>query len=132
LPSPRGGRAKSGFLLASEIYTEDNRKMKTVGRSDEVCPASHSMSAPCMGDNGEIVTSNDLSRAKFDVVSDVGPSSSSKRSATVRAITGMLHMVADPADQKVLSAVALMNNGWRGSFGCAGVLPQASLCKWAL
>lgn len=52
---------------------------------------------------------NDLSDATFDVVADVGPSSSSKRAATVRALTGMLQITQDPETQQVLTAMAMMN-----------------------
>jgi hypothetical protein len=52
---------------------------------------------------------NDLSSATFDVVADVGPSSSSKREATVRALTGVLQMTQDPETQQVLTAMTMMN-----------------------
>jgi hypothetical protein len=52
---------------------------------------------------------NDLSSATFDVVADVGPSSSSKRAATVRALTGMLQITQDPETAQVLTAMAMMN-----------------------
>ena len=52
---------------------------------------------------------NDLSRAKFDVNVDVGPSSSSKRAATVRALTGMMAITDDPQTKQVLQAMAMMN-----------------------
>jgi hypothetical protein len=52
---------------------------------------------------------NDLSSATFDVVAEVGPSSTSKREATVRALTGMLQITADPETQQVITAMAMMN-----------------------
>jgi hypothetical protein len=52
---------------------------------------------------------NDLSGAKFDVVVDVGPSSSSKRAATVRALTGMMAITDDAQTKQVLQAMAMMN-----------------------
>jgi hypothetical protein len=52
---------------------------------------------------------NDLSSASFDVVADVGPSSSSKRAATVRALTGMMQITTDPETSQVLTAMAMMN-----------------------
>jgi len=56
-----------------------------------------------------VVMANDLSSATFDVVSEVGPSSSSKRAATVRALTGMLQITQDPETQQVITAMAMMN-----------------------
>ena len=39
----------------------------------------------------------------------VGPTSDSRRAATVRAITGMLAITSDPETAKVLQAMAMMN-----------------------
>jgi hypothetical protein len=50
-----------------------------------------------------------LSEATFDVVAEVGPSSSSKRAATVRSLTGMLQITTDPETAQVLTAMAMMN-----------------------
>jgi hypothetical protein len=54
-------------------------------------------------------TDNDLSEADFDVAVTVGPTSESRRAATVRAITGMLAITSDPETAKVLQAMAMMN-----------------------
>jgi hypothetical protein len=60
-------------------------------------------------ETGAMVMENDLSTATFDVVAEVGPSSSSKRAATVRALTGMLQLTTDPETAQVLTAMAMMN-----------------------
>jgi len=60
-------------------------------------------------ETGAMKVANDLSDATFDVVSQVGPSSSSKRAATVRALTGMLQITQDPETAQVLTAMAMMN-----------------------
>jgi hypothetical protein len=60
-------------------------------------------------ETGAIETENDLSNAKFDVDVQVGPSSSSKRAATVRSLTGMMAITQDPETQQVLQAMAMMN-----------------------
>jgi hypothetical protein len=60
-------------------------------------------------ETGAMVMENDLSTATFDVVAEVGPSSSSKRAATVRALTGMLQITTDPETAQVLTAMAMMN-----------------------
>jgi len=52
---------------------------------------------------------NDLTKANMEVTTDVGPSSSSRRAATVRALTGMLQLTQDPEIQQVLSAMAMLN-----------------------
>jgi hypothetical protein len=60
-------------------------------------------------DTGKDYLENDLSDADFDVVVDVGPSSSSRRAATVRALTGMMQLTQDPETAQVLSGLAMMN-----------------------
>ena len=60
-------------------------------------------------DTGAEEFENDLSEANFDVTVDVGPSSASKRSNTVRALTGMVQITDDPDTKQVLGAMAMMN-----------------------
>ena len=64
---------------------------------------------PVIGEDGEVEHENDLSEAEFDVAVEVGPSSSSKRAATVRALTSMMAVTQDPDAMRVLQAAALMN-----------------------
>jgi hypothetical protein len=94
--------------MAKEVYIEDKRKMKTIapdGQSGMV----ELMQPSIDQETGEVVMENDLSSATFDVVAEVGPSSTSKREATVRALTGMLQITADPETQQVITAMAMMN-----------------------
>ena len=94
--------------MAKEIYTEDKRKMKTispVGQAGMV----ELMQPMIDTQSGAVVMANDLSSATFDVVAEVGPSSSSKRAATVRALTGMLQITSDPETAQVLTSMAMMN-----------------------
>ena len=94
--------------MAKEIYTEDKRKMKTIAPTGEagMVELMQPMIDP---ETGSMMMANDLSEATFDVVAEVGPSSSSKRAATVRALTGMLQITQDPETQQVLTAMAMMN-----------------------
>lgn len=93
--------------MAKELYVEDGRKMKSIGARGEV--ESVELNKPMMSPEGEIEYRNDLSQATFDVVSDVGPSSDSKRQATVRALTGMMQMTQDQEALTIMTAMALMN-----------------------
>lgn len=94
--------------MAKEVYVEDKRKMKTIAPDGQTGMAE--LMRPTIDQaTGEVVMENDLSSATFDVVADVGPSSSSKRDATVRALTGVLQMTQDPETQQVLTAMAMMN-----------------------
>ena len=93
--------------MAKDIYVEEGRKMKVIGRTEDVNTVE--LMKPMVSDTGEMILENDLSRAKFDVNVDVGPSSSSKRAATVRALTGMMAITDDPQTKQVLQAMAMMN-----------------------
>jgi hypothetical protein len=94
--------------MAKEIYTEDKRKMKTIAPTGEAGMVE--LMQPMIDqETGAMKMANDLSDATFDVVAQVGPSSSSKRAATVRALTGMLQITQDPETAQVLTAMAMMN-----------------------
>ena len=94
--------------MARDIYTEDKRKMKTIAPTGDssVVELMKPMIDP---ETGAMIMENDLSNATFDVIAEVGPSSSSKRAATVRALTGMLQITTDPETAQVLTAMAMMN-----------------------
>jgi len=93
--------------MARDIYVEEGRKMKVVEADESV--GMIELMKPMVSETGEVVMENDLSRAKFDVNVDVGPSSSSKRAATVRALTGMMAITDDAQTKQVLQAMAMMN-----------------------
>jgi hypothetical protein len=92
--------------MAKEVYVEEGRTMKGVGEQEEV--TSIELMRLMMREGVE-ETDNDLSEADFDVAVTVGPTSDSRRAATVRAITGMLAITNDPETAKVLQAMAMMN-----------------------
>jgi hypothetical protein len=94
--------------MAREVYSEDGRKMKAITASGDV-QAVELLKPMVDQETGEIVLQNDLSSASFDVDVEVGPSSSSKRAATVRALTGMMAITSDPETSQVLQAMAMMN-----------------------
>jgi predicted secreted Zn-dependent protease len=94
--------------MAKDIYTEDKRKMKTVAPTGEAGMVEL-MQPTIDQETGEVVMANDLTSATFDVIADVGPSSSTKRQATVRALTGMLQITQDPETAQVITAMAMMN-----------------------
>ena len=94
--------------MAKDVLVEPNRKMKGIGVQGEISTVE--LMKPMVNkETGEIETENDLSNAKFDVDVQVGPSSSSKRAATVRALTGMMAITQDPETTQVLQAMAMMN-----------------------
>jgi hypothetical protein len=99
--------------MAQDVYVENRRKIKTVGKGGDISTAEI-MKPVVNEETGVIEYENDLSQADFDVFVDVGPTSSSKRSATVRALTGMMQFANDPETSQILSSVAMMNMDGEG------------------
>lgn len=94
--------------MAKDVYVEDGRKMKIISADES--PAQVELMKPMIDqETGEIKMENDLSDAQFDVTVDVGPSSSSKKAATVRSLTGMMQITQDPETLQVLGSMAMMN-----------------------
>lgn len=93
--------------MAKDVYSGERRRMKSIGNDDEV--ESVELMKPSINDAGEFEIENDLSEADFDIAVEVGPSSSSKRASTVRALTGMMAITSDPETSQVLQAMAMMN-----------------------
>jgi hypothetical protein len=94
--------------MARDVYVEESRVMKTVGIQDEI--GTVKLGEARMDPNTKALTTGvDFNRAKFDVVVDVGPSSTSRRQATVRELTSLLQMTQDPETVAVLLSTAMMN-----------------------
>jgi Phage P22-like portal protein len=102
----RGGEIWLG--MAKEVLVEKDRMLKTVDQSGTV--SSIKIDKPALDKKtGAAILENHFADANFDVVADVGPSSDSKRSSTVRALTGMMQISTDPETVQVLGAMAMMN-----------------------
>jgi len=94
--------------MAKEVFVEQGRKMKTIDSQGKA--GSAELMRPVVDkETGELEYENDLSEARFDVAVDVGPSSASVRSATVRNIAAMMAATQDPETLSVLTAMAMMN-----------------------
>jgi hypothetical protein len=94
--------------MASELLHEPGRRMKTIDHADQT--GTVELMKPMIDkESGERYLANDLSRAKFDVIPDVGPSSVSRKAALVRELTGILQMTQDPDTMTVLTSMILMN-----------------------
>lgn len=92
--------------MARELLVEQGRKMRGVGSQGEQSVIE--LVRPVMV-NGEKETENDLSKASLEVFVDVGPSSSTRRASTVRALSNMLKLTDDPETKQVISAMVMMN-----------------------
>jgi len=94
--------------MAREVYVEEGRRMKAVAASGEMSTVQ--LAQPTIDpETTRTVYANDLSRAKFDTVVTVGPTSESRRAATVKSLVGMLQFATDPDTQTVLTSMAMMN-----------------------
>lgn len=94
--------------MMRDIAVETNRKMKVVDANGK--SSSVTLNRLTYDDEtAQEKVDNDISAANFEVAVDVGPSSSSKRAATVRAVTGLMGMTQDPETLQALSMVALSN-----------------------
>lgn len=93
--------------MAKDVFVEEGRVMKAVGPQGELERVQ--LHRPVLDDDGGLQYQNDIAKAKFDVIVEVGPSSSTKRAATVRALTNMVAMTDDPETKQVLGAMAMMN-----------------------
>jgi hypothetical protein len=100
--------AEIWLSMASEIYVEAGRKLKTLsadGKNGTIEIGKRILDPK----TGEIASEVDFSKADMEVTVDVGPTSASKRSAIVRSITTIMGVTPDPETQVMLSHLALMN-----------------------
>lgn len=103
--------------MSKDVLIEEGRRMKTVSQQGDI--GSVELLKPVMTDKGKVLE-NDLSQAKFDVAVEVGPSSSSKKSSTMRQIIEMMKIATDPETLQVLGAMAMMNMEGEGVDEAAG------------
>ena len=93
--------------IARDIFVEQGRKMKSIASNGKMEPVE--LMKPMVNEEGEIEYENDMSDADYDVQVLVGPSSQTKRGATVRALTDMMTLTQDPEMTQVLSSMAMLN-----------------------
>ena len=94
--------------MMKDIAVEESRRMKTVTASGET--GSVVLNEPAYDpEKGVEFTRNDMSATSYDVAVDVGPSSSSLRSAVVRALTGIAAVTEDPTTKQALTLGTISN-----------------------
>ena len=94
--------------MARDVMVESGRKLKGIGSQGQMSTVE--LAKPVLNpETGAVEYENDLSKAKFDVAVEVGPSSESKRAATVRSLMGMMQLATDPETQQVLGSMAMLN-----------------------
>ena len=99
--------------MAKDIFVESGRTVQGVDENGDT--NIYELLKPKMMENGDIEYENNLNDANFNIAVDVGPSSESKKQATVKALTGMLQYVQnDPESAQVLTSMAMMNMDGEG------------------
>lgn len=94
--------------MAKDVYFEEGRRVKIVDGQEEV--GSAELNKPTINEKtGAIEYDNDLSSAAFDVSVSIGPTSRSKRQATLRSLINMIQISDDPETRQVLTGMAMLN-----------------------
>ncbi len=94
--------------MSRDVMVESGRKLKGIGSQGQMSTVE--LARPVLNpETGAVEYENDLSKAKFDVAVEVGPSSESRRAATVRSLMGMMQLATDPETQQVLGSMAMLN-----------------------
>lgn len=101
----RGGEI--WLSMARELLVEPDRKLRAVGKQGEVDQVI--IAQRVLDDDGAETIKNDLTGANFNVYTDVGPSSTSRRESTVRTLTELRATASDPEDQKILQSLIMLN-----------------------
>ncbi len=95
---------KVWLSMAKDIYVEKGRKVK--GVTKEGAPEPVELMREVLVD-GAMVVENDFSGVDLDVVATTGPSSESKRAASVKAKTGIAMITTDDETRRVVTLSAL-------------------------
>jgi hypothetical protein len=94
--------------MMRDICVEPSRRMKTIGVNGEI--GSVVLNQPAHNlETGADYVKNDITSATFEVDVDVGPSSSSRRQATIRSLITMKQGTQDPEMLAVLDGLIMMN-----------------------
>jgi Phage P22-like portal protein len=95
--------------MVKALLTEEGRKVKGIGKSGESKVFTLFKQSADV-DTKAVTMSGDTTKAdKLECVVDVGPSSTSKRASTVRALTGMIGVTQDPETLKILNSAVMLN-----------------------
>lgn len=99
--------------MMRDIAVEEGRQMKVL--ASDGTASSVVLNQPGIDEEtGAELTRNDMTKANFDVVPDVGPSSNSQRATTVRELQAMKLGTQDPDTIAILDGLILMNMDGEG------------------
>lgn len=98
--------------MRRDIETE-RRKVRTLKRDGS--EGMEEIMVPAMDEkSGKEILKNDLSKGKYQVFTDVGPSFSSRKKATQASLLELMRTTPDPQQQALLSSVILLNSEGEG------------------
>lgn len=93
--------------MAADVYVEKGRKLKTVSPTGQTGQAE--LMRPILNKDGKVERELDFAKADYDIVAEVGPSSSTKRMALFRSASTMAMRATDPQQAALWGLVAVMN-----------------------
>jgi hypothetical protein len=94
--------------MMRDVAVEESRRMKTVSTNGQ--SGSTVVNEPVIDEKtSKRVIRNEFAKASYDVVADVGPSSTSLRNAVVRALTGIASVTEDPETKQALTLATISN-----------------------
>jgi hypothetical protein len=107
--------------LIPKIY-DTPRALNVLGENGErgLVPVNQ----PVVGDSGEIVTQNDLTIGKYDVIASIGASFGSKREEMVKSMIEAMQYA--PALAGVIAPLIFKYSDWPGAQEIAGKLEEAA------
>jgi hypothetical protein len=94
--------------MAADIYVEEGRKLKILNEDNKRGTVEIGKKV-FNSKTGKIDKQIDFGRARFDIETEVGPTSASRRSAIVRTVASLIGQATDPETALVLTHVGLMN-----------------------
>jgi len=99
--------------MASEIYVEENRKIKGLKKEGRGSYPIEIMK-PMTDEKGNEYHENDFAKMKMSVSVDVGPMSETERDSIVEQMIDMMQYIQNPQDQEIMSAIAMRNLNGEG------------------
>lgn len=101
------------WLSIRRAIETDRRKVRTLKRDG--MQGSEEIMVPMVDEKtGANVLENDISSGKYKVVTDVGPSFTTRRDATNKALIDLIQKTPDPQTQALLAQAAMMNMDGEG------------------
>lgn len=117
--------------MAKEIYVEQGRKLR--GASAEGQPEIIELQKRKIDPkSGAAYISADFPSADLDLEVTYGPTSTNKRTSTVRDLTGVLTIVKDPETASIIEAMILMNMDGEGMAETRGYFRKKLLALGAV